>query len=57
MRGTDVDQGGLSSYVSMEERVPETHALRRVRALLDEALESMSRVPMCVPVRVRRRCV
>jgi hypothetical protein len=57
MRGTDVDQGGLSSYVPMEERVPDTHALRRVRALLDEALESVSRVPMCVPVRVRRRCV
>jgi transposase len=43
MRGTDVDQGGLFSYVSMEERVPKTHPLRRVRALLDEALESMSR--------------
>ena len=43
MRGTDVDQGGLFSYVSMEQRVPATHPLRRVRALLDEALESMSR--------------
>src|SRR5215469_202947 len=43
MRGTDVDQGGLFSYVSMEQRVPSTHPLRRVRALLDEALDSMSR--------------
>jgi transposase len=43
MRGTDMDQGGLFSYVSMEERVPKTHPLRRVRALLDEALDSMSR--------------
>jgi transposase len=43
MRGTDMDQGGLFSYVSMEQRVPATHPLRRVRALLDEALESMSR--------------
>ena len=43
MRGTDVDQGGLFSYVSMEERVPAGHPLRRVRALLDEALKSMSR--------------
>jgi len=43
MRGADVDQGGLFSYVSMEQRVPPTHPLRRVRALLDEALDSMSR--------------
>jgi len=43
MRGTDVDQGGLFSYVSIEERVPKTHPLRRVRALLDEALDSISR--------------
>jgi transposase len=43
MRGADVDQGGLFSYVSMESRVPATHPLRRVRALLDEALDSMSR--------------
>src|SRR6202046_278852 len=43
MRGTDADQGGLFSYVSMEQRVPPTHPLRRVRALLDEALDSMSR--------------
>jgi transposase len=42
MRGTDMDQGGLFSYVSME-RVPPTHRLRRVRALLDEALDAMSR--------------
>ena len=43
MRGTDVDQAGLFSYVSMEQRVPLTHPLRRVRVLLDEALASMSR--------------
>lgn len=43
MRGTDVDQGGLFSYVSIESRVPASHPLRRVRVLLDEALESMSR--------------
>jgi hypothetical protein len=43
MRGADVDQGGLFSYVSIEQRVPPTHPLRRVRTLLDEALDSMSR--------------
>src|SRR6201998_4952212 len=42
MRGADVDQGGLFSYVSREKRVPTTHPLRRVRALLDEALDCMS---------------
>jgi hypothetical protein len=43
MRGTDADQGGLFSYVSMEQRIPPTHPLRRIRTLLDEALGSTSR--------------
>jgi len=43
MRGTDMDQGGLFSYVSMEQRIPAMHPLRRVRVLLDEALSSISR--------------
>jgi transposase len=43
MRGADVEQNGLFSYVSIEDRVPAQHPLRRVRILLDEALASMSR--------------
>ena len=43
MRGTDVQQSGLFSYVSLEDRIPAEHPLRAVRALLDEALSSMSR--------------
>ena len=43
MRGADRDQDGLFSYVSMEQRIPPTHPLRRIRALLDEALSSISR--------------
>src|ERR1700745_3825144 len=43
MRGADVDQGGLFSYVSMEQRVPTTHPLRRGRALLDGGVGLMSR--------------
>src|SRR3984893_4685296 len=43
MRGMDVQQGGLFSYVSLEGRIPAEHPLRDVRALLDEALASMSR--------------
>jgi transposase len=43
MRGTDVEQEGMFSYVSLESRVPQKHPLRQVRALLDEALEGMHR--------------
>jgi len=43
MRGADVEQGGLFSYVSLERRVPQQHPLRRIRALLDEVLGSMHR--------------
>jgi transposase len=43
VRGADVQQSGLFSYVSLEERVPANHPLRGVRALLNEALETMHR--------------
>ena len=43
MRGADIEQSGMFSYVSLESRVPPEHPLRRVGALLDEALESMHR--------------
>ena len=43
MRGADVQQGGMFSYVSLEARVPAGHPLRAMRVLLDEALASMSR--------------
>jgi transposase len=43
MRGADIEQSGMFSYVSLESRVPPEHPLRRVRVLLDEALESMRR--------------
>ena len=43
MRGTDVDQGGMFSYVTLESRVPESHPLRGIKTLLDEALAGMSR--------------
>jgi transposase len=43
MRGTDIQQGGMFSYVSLESRVPESHPLRGIKALLDEALTGMSR--------------
>ncbi len=43
MRGADIGQGGMFSYISLESRVPAKHPLRQVRALLDEALKSMHR--------------
>jgi transposase len=43
MRGDDVQQGGMFSYVSLEARVPSTHPLRGIKALLDEALSAMGR--------------
>ena len=43
MRGEDIQQGGMFSYVSLESRVPQSHPLRGMKALLDEALAAMSR--------------
>lgn len=42
MRGRGQSARSLFSYVSLEERVPRRHPLRRVRAIVDEALESLS---------------
>jgi transposase len=43
MRGTDVQQGAMFSYVSLESRVPVSHPLRGIKMLLDEALKGLSR--------------
>jgi hypothetical protein len=43
VRGDEVDQGHMVSYVSAEERVPADHPLRRVRKLVDTALEKLSK--------------
>ena len=42
MRGGDERSEGLFSYVSCEARVPANHALRAIRAIVDEALEVLS---------------
>ena len=42
MRGDDIQQNELFSYGSLEERVPESHPLRAVRQMVDEALKRMS---------------
>ena len=43
MRGEFRDQGGLFSYVSPEARIPASHPLRQVRALVREVLNDLSR--------------
>jgi transposase len=43
MRGDEKQQGGMFSYVSMEERVPPDHPLRPIRRLVDQILSTMSK--------------
>ena len=43
MRGRDTSQDTFFSYGSLEERVPQTHPLRPIRTLVDEALKRLSR--------------
>jgi len=42
MRKSDVTQHAMFSYRSLEERIPETHPLRKLRILVDGILQSMS---------------
>src|SRR5512142_1294759 len=42
MRGSDLDQSAMFSYVSPEERVPENHTLRPIREMCDKALRNIS---------------
>src|SRR5689334_6818653 len=43
MRGDDQQQSGMFSYVSLEERVPQDHPLRRIRGIVDEILRAMAK--------------
>ncbi|MBI2619596.1 MAG: transposase [Ignavibacteriales bacterium] len=42
MRGRDKEQEPLYSYISMEQRIPEDHPLRRIRKIVDELMKSLS---------------
>ncbi|MFT5644944.1 MAG: transposase [Janthinobacterium sp.] len=42
MRKSDISQHALYSYRTLEERIPEAHALRKLRVLVDGILPSMS---------------
>src|SRR5262245_35557865 len=43
MRGDDQQQSGMFSYVSLEERVPQDHPLRRIRESVDRILQGMAK--------------
>ena len=43
MRGDDQRQSGMFSYVSLEERVPQDHPLRRIREMVDQILRGMAK--------------
>jgi transposase len=42
MRGQQERNGSLFSYVSIEERIPASHPLRRIRKLADQALDRLN---------------
>jgi transposase len=42
MRGTDSNQSGMFSYISLEERIPKDHPLRAIRKMVDQALRNLS---------------
>lgn len=44
MRGDDKQQAAMFSYVTMEQRIPADHPMRRIRVLVDRALAKMDRV-------------
>ena len=43
MRGDDLQQDAMFSYVSPERRVPADHPLRPIRQMVDEVLKGLSR--------------
>jgi hypothetical protein len=60
MRGKDEQQLDVFSYISPEQRVPQDHPLRSLRAMTDEALQHLQpRLTACTPrpdgPRLRRR--
>ena len=42
MRGQQERSGSLFFYVSIEERIPVSHRLRRIRRLADQALDRLN---------------
>ena len=43
MRGNDNTQTEMFSYIPLEKRVPKNHPLRRMKEIIDEVIEKMSK--------------
>lgn len=41
MRGEDEQQGGVFSYINPEDRIPQDHPLRQIRAMVDRCVKQM----------------
>ena len=54
MRGVQSFQGAMFSYISLEDRVSAQHPLRKLRALVDALLASMSAEFEAVYARMKR---
>jgi len=54
MRGPRERSGSLFSYVSIEERIPDSHPLRRIRRLADQALDRLNST-FCEPYAAEAR--
>jgi transposase len=57
MRGPDVKQSAVFSYLSPEQRVPATHPLRRIREITDTILKQMSRLFASMYSKIGRRSI
>lgn len=57
MRGDDRQPDSMFSYVSAEQRVPQDHPLRAIRAFVDDVLRDMSREFDCLYAAVGRPSV
>jgi transposase len=57
MRGPDIKQSAMFSYLSPEQRVPANHPLRKIREITDEILKSLSGVFGRMYSRVGRRSI
>jgi transposase len=42
MRGRELLEGGMFTYIPLEKRIPEDHPLRPIRAMVEEALKELS---------------
>jgi len=48
MRGDNIDQVGVFSYISPEARVPQGHPLRAIRQMVDGGPDSSNGGPNCL---------